>query len=337
MGAAERGYNTLYIGGTDEYGTATEVKAVQEKLTPEQICNKYYALHKEIYEWFDISFDKFGRTSTPTHTQGCQSVFKKLWENNWLSEDVVQQPYCQECQRFLADRYVEGICPAPECNYGSARGDQCDPCQKAKGPEVSDTVFNWEDLQAKLNNELLKNWENFVNRVLSYIVKDPGYGSVIPDAENAELHPLTRALAGKVGKSVVEYKDVMEKVKLKQGLKIAMSISTLGNGYLQDTKFWKFYKEDRAACSTVMKTSAGLVYLLASLLEPFMPSVSAEIRKQLNLPPEKSFSLSDGDIKRAARPWEILPAGHRIGTPVPLFKRLEDHEVVALRKRFAGS
>ncbi|CAI9105589.1 OLC1v1004538C1 [Oldenlandia corymbosa var. corymbosa] len=532
-----RGHNTLYIGGTDEYGTATEIKAVEEKLTPRQICDKYHALHKQVYEWFDISFDKFGRTSTPTHTEVCQSVFKKLWENNLVSEDTMHQFYCENCQRFLADRFVEGNCPEPGCGSVSARGDQCDKCEKplnptqlleprckvchrhsleirdtkhlflelpaleerlrtyiaetetqghwtenaskttqkwleelqkrsitrdlewgvpvpleeykdkvfymwfdapigyvsitacytpewekwwknpqdvelyqfmgkdnvpfhtvmfpstligtdedwtlvkgisateylnyesgkfskSKGigvfgtdvkdtdipaevwryyllvnrPEASDTAFNWDDLQAKCNNELLKNLGNFINRVLTYLVKDPGYGSVIPDAENAELHPSTQALAAKVGKCMVEYKAVMEKLKLKQGLKIAMSVSTLGNGYLQETEFWRLYEEDRTQCSIVMKTSVGLVYLLATLLEPFMPSVYAKIRKQLNLhPEEESLSLCDGDIERASRPWELLPGGHRIGTPLPIFKQIKDNQVFGLRKRFAGS
>lgn len=62
------GYNTLYIGGTDEYGTATETKAIAENTTPQQICDKYYEVHNGIYRWFGIGFDFFGRTSAPEHT-----------------------------------------------------------------------------------------------------------------------------------------------------------------------------------------------------------------------------------------------------------------------------
>ena len=54
----------LYVCGTDEYGTSTETKAVEEGLTPRQICDKYNKLHTEIYQWFNISFDKFGRTTS---------------------------------------------------------------------------------------------------------------------------------------------------------------------------------------------------------------------------------------------------------------------------------
>ncbi|MEQ2196453.1 Methionine--tRNA ligase, cytoplasmic, partial [Xenoophorus captivus] len=64
-----RGWNVLYICGTDEYGTATENKAREEGLTPKQICDKYHAVHSSIYKWFQIGFDFFGRTTTEKQTQ----------------------------------------------------------------------------------------------------------------------------------------------------------------------------------------------------------------------------------------------------------------------------
>ncbi|KAL6976566.1 methionine--tRNA ligase [Sarracenia purpurea var. burkii] len=529
-----RGYNAIYICGTDEYGTATETKALEENCTPQEICDKYHAIHKDVYKWFNISFDIFGRTSTPQQTEVCQAIFKKLVENNWLSENTMQQLYCDTCKRFLADRLVEGTCPTQGCNYDSARGDQCENCGKLLNPtelldprckvcqnaprirdtnhlflelpllkdkleeyinhmsvagswsqnaiqathawlkeglkarcitrdlkwgvpvphdkfkdkvfyvwfdapigyvsitsclttkwekwwknpenvelyqfmgkdnvpfhtvmfpstllgtgenwtmmktisvteylnyesgkfskskgigvfgndakdtkipvEVSDTLFTWADLQAKLNSELLNNLGNFINRVLSFIAKDPaledskgvGYHSIIPEAPGAESHPLTKTFGEKVGEYVEQYLEAMEKVKLKLGLKIAMSISGEGNAYLQESKFWKLYKEDYPSCSVVMKTSVGLVYLLACLLEPFMPSFSLEVLKQLNLPPEIQGSLSEEkrDIEKAKRPWEFLPAGHKIGAPEPLFKELKDEEVEIFRLKFAGS
>ncbi|KAG1839779.1 tRNA synthetases class I (M)-domain-containing protein, partial [Suillus tomentosus] len=64
-----RNRRTLYICATDEYGTATETAALKEGITSRELCDKYYALHKETYEWFDISFDLFGHTSTAKHTE----------------------------------------------------------------------------------------------------------------------------------------------------------------------------------------------------------------------------------------------------------------------------
>lgn len=62
-------YNTVYICGTDEYGTATETKALEEKLSPQEICDKYFQIHNTIYRWFGIGFDYFGRTTTPEQTK----------------------------------------------------------------------------------------------------------------------------------------------------------------------------------------------------------------------------------------------------------------------------
>ncbi|KAG2553788.1 hypothetical protein PVAP13_9KG622000 [Panicum virgatum] len=534
-----RGYNAIYICGTDEYGTATETKAMEEKCTPKEICDKYHAIHSEVYKWFNIKFDKFGRTSSPEQTEICHVIFHKLMENNWLTENTMQQLYCDTCQRFLADRLVEGTCPNKVCN-AAARGDQCETCStllnptelidpkckvckntprvrdtdhlflelpllkgklvnyinetsvagmwsqnaiqatnawlkeglkprcitrdlkwgvpvphekykdkvfyvwfdapigyvsitasytpdwekwwkdpdnvelfqfmgkdnvpfhtimfpstllgtgekwtmmktisvteylnyeagkfsKSKGigvfgndakdtnippevwryyllmnrPEASDTLFTWADLQAKLNSELLNNLGNFINRVLSFVAKPAGagYDSIVPDAPNAESHPLTKAYAEKTSKWVEQYLDAMEKVKLKQGLKCAMAVSSDGNAYLQESQFWKLYKEDSAACAIVMKTSLGLVYLLACLLEPFMPSFSEEVLRQLNLSPEENLSFSEekGEIAKAKSPWDFVPAGHKIGKPVPLFKELKDEEVALHREKYAGS
>jgi len=134
-----RGYETLYICGTDEYGTATETKAQEEGVSPRALCDRYHALHEEIYKWFNISFDKFGRTSTPEQTEITQSIFLDLYRNGYITTQTVEQLYCDSCGRFLADRYVRGTCP--HCGYDGARGDQCENCGKLLEPtDLKDPV-----------------------------------------------------------------------------------------------------------------------------------------------------------------------------------------------------
>lgn len=125
----QMGYNTLYICGTDEYGTATETKALLEGKSPKEICDHYNKLHTEIYEAFAIDFDYFGRTSTPKHTEIVQEIFKDCDAQGFMQQNTVDQLYCDHCQRFIADRFVIGRCPAPGCGYEKASGDQCDKCQ----------------------------------------------------------------------------------------------------------------------------------------------------------------------------------------------------------------
>ena len=121
-------YNAIYICGTDEYGTATEIKAIEEGMTPKEICDKYHTKHKAIYEWFDIDTELFGRTSTPKHETITQEIYKGLRDSKNTFEQTTRQQFCEKCDRFLADRFVAGTCP--HCGYDDARGDQCDKCGK---------------------------------------------------------------------------------------------------------------------------------------------------------------------------------------------------------------
>ncbi|MCL7052183.1 hypothetical protein MKW94_023895 [Papaver nudicaule] len=149
-----RGYNAIYVCGTDEYGTATETKAREENSTPQEICDRFHPIHRYIYDWFGISFDQFGRTSTPEQTQICQAIFNKLLENQknenenkedkLVFEDTMKQFYCTTCESFLADRLVEGTCPRPTCGYDSARelkDPKCKVCQSTPEIRYTDHLF----------------------------------------------------------------------------------------------------------------------------------------------------------------------------------------------------
>jgi methionyl-tRNA synthetase len=123
---------TLFICGTDEYGTATETKALETGQTPKELCDEFHKKHKEVYDWFEIAFDYFGRTTTEQQTVIAQEIFTKLHKNGYLEERTTTQPYCEKHESFLADRFVEGTCP--KCQYDDARGDQCDKCGSLLDP-----------------------------------------------------------------------------------------------------------------------------------------------------------------------------------------------------------
>ncbi|KXX78955.1 Methionine--tRNA ligase, cytoplasmic [Madurella mycetomatis] len=127
-----RGLPTIYVCGSDEYGTATETKALSEGVDPATLCAKYHAIHKSIYDWFRIDFDVFGRTPTPEHTDIVQNIFSRLWKNGYIEQRETTQAYCPTHSSFLADRYVEGECSI--CHDLGARGDQCDACGNLLDP-----------------------------------------------------------------------------------------------------------------------------------------------------------------------------------------------------------
>jgi len=122
----------LYVCGTDEYGTATETKALEEGITPKELCDRYNKIHTDIYKWFNISFDKFGRTSTPIQTEVTQDIFLKLDKAGFIREQTIEQFFCSKCNKFLADRFIRGLCPV--CAGAEARGDQCEACGKLLDP-----------------------------------------------------------------------------------------------------------------------------------------------------------------------------------------------------------
>ncbi|KAK0669317.1 tRNA synthetases class I (M)-domain-containing protein [Cercophora samala] len=121
-----RGGNVLFVGGTDEFGTTTSLRAREEGVTPQELCDKYYKIHKEVYEWFNISFDIFGRTNNSVHIPLAHDIFRELWGKGVINSWDTEQLWCEKCEGFVFDRLVEGTCP--ECGYEKARGDQCADC-----------------------------------------------------------------------------------------------------------------------------------------------------------------------------------------------------------------
>ena len=79
-----------------------------EGLTCQEICDKYHKIHSDVYKWFNISFDHFGRTTTPEQTKITHEIFNQLKNQGKLIEKEVQQLYDPVADMFLADRFVEG-------------------------------------------------------------------------------------------------------------------------------------------------------------------------------------------------------------------------------------
>lgn len=121
-----KGYETLFVGGTDEHGTPVELAAEQLGIDIVTLLNKLTQEHKKIYKWFNISYDNFSRTSRKIHHKTTQGFFNKIYDNGYISQGKLNSLYCQNDDRFLPDRYVEGVCP--NCGYESASGDQCEIC-----------------------------------------------------------------------------------------------------------------------------------------------------------------------------------------------------------------
>ena len=131
-----RGQEVISVLGTDEHGTTTEIKAIQEGLSPKEITDKYFKIHKKVYDFFLCEPDCFGRTSSNKNKEITVHLFKRLDENGYISEGELEQYFCPKCNRALADRFVKGKCKI--CGYENARGDQCEKCGSLLEPNQLD-------------------------------------------------------------------------------------------------------------------------------------------------------------------------------------------------------
>ncbi|MBN1349974.1 methionine--tRNA ligase [candidate division KSB1 bacterium] len=118
----------VFICGSDEHGVPITILAEKRGVTPKAIVDEFHKRNKKAFEAFGIQFDNYSRTSLPAHHKTSQAFFLKLHQKGLLTEKTIEQFYCEHCQRFLADRYVEGTCP--HCKKSGARGDQCEACGK---------------------------------------------------------------------------------------------------------------------------------------------------------------------------------------------------------------
>ena len=120
------GEKVLYVCGSDEHGVAITISADKEKITPQEVVDKYHFANKSAFEKFGMTFDIYSRTSIPEHHVTAREFFSDFLNKGYLVEKEEEQFYDESAQMFLPDRYVEGICP--NCGFDRARGDQCDNC-----------------------------------------------------------------------------------------------------------------------------------------------------------------------------------------------------------------
>ena len=121
------GNNVLMVSGSDQHGTPVTIRAKEENTTPREISEKYHNIWSETFKDLDFSFDLYTKTGTENHKEVVQKLFNLLNEKGYLQEKVSKQPYSEESEMFLSDRYIEGDCP--HCP-SRTKGDQCDNCGK---------------------------------------------------------------------------------------------------------------------------------------------------------------------------------------------------------------
>lgn len=151
--------DVLYIVGTDEHGTTSEVGALKANMNVEDYCLMNHKRHYQTYKDFNLSFDYFGRTSSEQNKEMTYRIFNALDQNGFIEERTVKQIYCVDDKMFLADRYITGTCPY--CGYEKARGDQCENCTKVLEP--TDLIHPKSTVSGSTNLEVRESKHLFLN------------------------------------------------------------------------------------------------------------------------------------------------------------------------------
>ena len=166
-----RGNETLYICATDEHGTPAELAAAaagQDILT---YCEEWHRTQHDLGRAFGLSWDWFGRSSSPQNRALTQHFAEVLEDNGLIEERLDRMVYSIDDKRFLPDRYIEGICP--HCGFAAARGDQCDNCGNLLDPidliEPYSAVSGSRNLEVRETRHLYQRHSKMQDKIRAWV------------------------------------------------------------------------------------------------------------------------------------------------------------------------
>jgi methionyl-tRNA synthetase len=216
-------------------------------------------------------------------------------------------------------------------------------------PELHDSDWDWGEFVARNNGELLANWGNLVNRVLSFSYKN--WDGCVPDIDESTLRPADLELLATIEAGFQSVGALLEAVKLRPALEEAFRLSSTGNQYLSENAPWHSIKTDRKAAALTIYTALKAIDSLRVLFAPFLPFSSEKLNGFFAHPAPifgESFtesitdSLGDHNVLRykpakAGGQWEPsnLKPGAKLNQPSPLYKLLDQKVVEEERARLS--
>lgn len=212
-------------------------------------------------------------------------------------------------------------------------------------PEAKDTDWDWEDFLRRNNDELVANWGNLANRVLSFAYRH--WNGVVPDP--GALTDLDRALLATVEGGFETVGVELNAVRLRSALGEAMRLASEVNRYLDQTSPWTMIKSDRQAAGRAVYTALRAIDSIKILLSPFLPFTSQRLHgfygyEDQLFGVQSTETIQDAvgehlalryNHENAAGRWEPsrLAPGHQLNSPSPLFKKLDASIVAEERAR----
>ncbi|MCP5086853.1 MAG: methionine--tRNA ligase [Rhodobacteraceae bacterium] len=185
-----RGDEVMFICATDEHGTPAELAAAKAGKPVAEYCAEMHKVQSDLATGFRLSFDHFGRSSSPQNHQLTQHLAGKLAEAGLISEVSEKQVYSNTDGRFLPDRYIEGTCP--NCGYDGARGDQCENCTKQLSPtdliDPRSAISGSTDLEVRETKHLFLRQSKLRDQLDSWIDRQAGWPVLTTSIAKKWLH-----------------------------------------------------------------------------------------------------------------------------------------------------
>jgi methionyl-tRNA synthetase len=106
------GYDVYFQTGTDEHGQKIEIKAIEQGILPQEYVDNISLEVRNIWDVMNTSYDKFVRTTNPSHKEKVQKIFKKLYDQGDIYKGKYEGLYCTPCESFFTEsQLVDGKCP----------------------------------------------------------------------------------------------------------------------------------------------------------------------------------------------------------------------------------
>jgi methionyl-tRNA synthetase len=175
--------------------------------------------------------------------------------------------------------------------------------------------FAWKIFADKVNTELVGALGNFINRALTFTVKN--FEGSVPRGE-IDPEVMTR-----ISQTLSEVSADLEEYEFKKAIDSVMTLADYGNIYFQSREPWKLVKSDKAAAGAVLRSCLQIAKALVILMQPVMPTKMEDAWKQLGL---------EGTVAERSFQEAMLPLAEdgRLGTPQILFSRIEESSVKEL-------
>ncbi|MBT7609789.1 MAG: class I tRNA ligase family protein [Bacteriovoracaceae bacterium] len=159
--------NVLFVCGTDDHGSNSEVAAKKDGVTTKDFINSIHIKQKATMDKYSIGLDTYTGTSRDEnyekHKEICQGFLRKLHKNDMLTKKASNQWYDTELSLFLPDRYVQGKCPNQNCSNEKAYSDDCDVCGSQYDPseliDPKSTVSNATPVLKETEHWYLDMWK----------------------------------------------------------------------------------------------------------------------------------------------------------------------------------